>query len=139
MTTAGMLAARTWLLARGLSAPALQRWHATVLLAPEAATPAVEFDEKRDTRFRIEIYSEEWGFFFCHRGRASWIRVTDIPFAHGQDDYRLLAATPALKNLGPFLRAIELRHAVRFQREHALVLTNLAAAEPEIRSWLRSL
>ena len=138
-TTAGMLAAKTWLTARGLSAPTLQRWHATVLLGPEARVPELDFDERRETRFRIEIYSEEWGFFFCHQGRASWIRVTDIPFVHGHDDFRLLAVAPPLKDLGTFLRVLETQHDLRFQRDHALVRTNLAAAEPTIRSWVLSL
>lgn len=138
-TTAGMLAARTWLTARSLTAPTLTRWHATVSLGITDQRPTVELDERVDTRFRIEIYSEEWGYFFCHGGRASWIRVTDIPFVHGRDDFQLLAATPALKDLGQLLRRVEKQHGLRFRRDHALVRTNLAHAELEIRRWVLSL
>ena len=137
--TAGMLAARAWLAARQLQAPALGRWNATALLAPEDQPPAPDVDDRIDTRFRIEIYSEEWGYFFCHGGRASWVRVTDIAFAHGRDDFQLLPLTPALKDLGQLLRRIENQHAVRFRRELAHVVTNLAGAEPAVRQWVQSL
>src|SRR5437764_11086748 len=86
--TAGILAARAWLAARALDPPAGLSWHATIELPTEAIV---------DTRFRIEIHSQEWGFCFGHGGRGSWIRVTDIPFVHGRDEFRLLAQTPALK------------------------------------------
>ncbi len=138
-TTAGMLAARTWLTARGLAAPSLTRWHATVLLAPGDAPPPDDVDEARDTRFRVEIFGEEWGFLFCHGGHASWIRITDIPFVHGRDDFRLLAQTPALKDLGLLLRRIERHNGVEFRRQHALVRTNLPAAERAIRGWVATL
>ncbi|MGE5182867.1 MAG: hypothetical protein ACM31C_12420 [Acidobacteriota bacterium] len=138
-TTAGMLAARTWLVARGVAAPTLTRWHATVLLAPGDAPPAEEIDEARDTRFRVEIFSEEWGFLFCHAGHASWIRITDIPFVHGRDDFRLLAQIPALEDLGALLRRIERHHGIELSRQHALVRTNLPAAERAIRSWVAAL
>src|SRR5947207_487774 len=79
------------------------------------------FDERTDTRFRVEIYSEEWGFLFCHAGQASWIRVTDVPFVHGRDDFKLLPSMPALKDLGTLLRSVEQQHHVRFRRRNALV------------------
>jgi hypothetical protein len=138
-TTAGMLAARQWVTARGLTPPSVTRWHATILLGTEEHSPELEIDERRETRFRIEIYSEEWGFFFCHAGRSSWIRVTDIPFVHGRDDFRLLPLTPPLHDVGHFLRRLESQHAVQFQREHARLTTNLVDAEPELRRWVRSL
>jgi hypothetical protein len=137
-TTAGMLAARTWLTARALNAPALTRWNANILLAPGEAEPEPDVDEVRDTRFRIEIYSQEWGFQFCHAGRASWIRVTDIPFVHGRDDHRLLSAMPALKDIATLVRRIEREHRLRFNRERALVRTNLDRAEPSIREWVQT-
>jgi hypothetical protein len=99
----------------------------------------VHFDERSDTRFRLEIYSEEWGVFFCHKGRASWIRVTDIPFVHGRDDFHLLQAVPALNDIASLLRSIEQEHAIAFKREHALIRTNLPAAEPVVRAWIRTL
>src|SRR3954471_13022343 len=81
-TTAGMLAARAWFRARALTAPGLLRWNAEILLDVVDQPARDKFDERIDTRFRLEIYSEEWGFLFCHGGQASWIRVTDIPFVH---------------------------------------------------------
>jgi hypothetical protein len=136
--TPGVQAARAWLAARGLTPPALTRWHATILLGTEDRPPELEIDERRDTRFRIEIYSEEWGFFFCHGGHSSWIRVTDIAFVHGRDDFHLLGVTPALVDLGKLLRRFESDHSVRFQREHAVLRTNLDA-EAELHRWVRSL
>ena len=139
--TAGSQAAQGWLAARGCATQghALSRWHATILLAPEDFTPMFDFDERVATRFRIEIYSEEWGYLFCHRGRGSWIRVTDIPFVHGRDDFGLVAATPALHDLGLLLRRVEADHQLHFRRDHALVRTNLAGSETAIRRWVETL
>lgn len=97
------------------------------------------FDEASDSRFHIEIYAEEWGYFFCHHGRASWIRVTDVAFVHIRDDYQMLGETPALSAIGTLLRAVEARHGLAFRREHAFVSTNLVSAEPAIRAWIQSL
>jgi hypothetical protein len=138
-TTAGMRAAQAWLSARGLSAPSLTRWHASILLGTEDRPPELELDERVDTRFRIEIYSEEWGYFFCHRGHASWIRVTDIPFVHGRDDFKLLPTTPSLENLGQLLRSLEQQHGLAFRRDQAVVRTNVAHAEAAIRQWVEAL
>lgn len=138
-TTAGVLAARAWLAARGVTATGLLRWHAEILLDVVDQSAREAFDERVDTRFRIDIYSEEWGFFFCHGGRASWIRITDIPFVHGRDDFHLLAVTPALREFGGLVRSIEHQHAIRFRRRNALVHTNIPAAESPIRRWVESL
>lgn len=138
-TTAGVLAARSWLQSRQLSAPSLIRWNATMLLAPLDREPEPEIDESRDTRFRVEIYSEEWGFFFCHGGRSSWIRITDVPFVHGRDDHQLLAMTPALRDIGALVRKLEAQHKVQFRREYALIRTNLANADAAIRRWVQAL
>ena len=134
--TTGSRAAHTWLAARSLTIPPHQRWHANITFAPDAQQPAFEIDESTETRFRLDIYSEEWGFFFCHHSRASWIRITDVPFVHGRDDYQLLGATPALAYAGALVRWIESQHALHFDREHALVRTNVTNAEPAIRSWI---
>lgn len=109
------------------------------MLAPGDAMPAAEIDERRDTRLRIEIYSEEWGFQFCHQGRGSWIRITDIPFVHGRDDFQLLALAPALKDLRMLVRRVERDHEIQLNRERAYVRTNLPNAEPSIREWIRTL
>lgn len=137
-TTAGMLAARAWFHARALSTPGLLRWHAEILLDVVDQPAREKFDERTDTRFRVEIYSEEWGFLFCHAGQASWIRVTDIPFVHGRDDFRLLSLTPALKDIGVLLRSLEQRHRIQFRRRNAVVSTNIPHAEPPIRRWVES-
>jgi hypothetical protein len=137
---AGATAARSWLEARGVdSPPGLTRWHAEIFLDRVDAPARLEFDEHEDSRFHIDIYSEEWGFYFCHLGRVSWIRITDIPFVHGRDDHSLLSQTPALENIGALLRSLEKKHDVTFYRQHALVRTNVVAAETMIRSWLQQL
>jgi hypothetical protein len=138
-TTAGMLAARAWFHSRGLSERGLLRWHAEILLDVVDQPAREKFDERVDTRFRLEIYSEEWGILFCHAARASWIRVTDIAFVHGRDDYRLLSSMPALKDIGLLLRTLEQRHGLQFRRRNALVMTNISSAEPSIRRWVESL
>jgi hypothetical protein len=138
-TNAGVLAARSWLAARGITPTGVHRWHVEVQLGVVDAPPPARFDIEHDTRFRIEIYSEEWGYFCCHGGQASWIRVTDIPFVHGRDDFRLLTLTPGLKDLATIVRTFEKRLDVKLRREHALVRTNLVNAEPAIRRWVQSL
>lgn len=138
-STAGALAARSWLAARGINPPGIARWNADVSLGIHDEAPSPGFDPETDTRFRVEIYSEEWGYLFCHAGRASWIRVTDIAFVHGRDDFALLAQTPALDALRTLVRMIERRHTLTFRREHAYVRTNLAHAEPALRRWALSL
>ncbi len=92
-----------------------------------------------ESLFRLSIFAQEWGFFFTHCSRASWIRVTDIPFIHGRDDYQLLDTTPPLKNVGDLLRTLETKHRLSFERKNAVLTTNIDGAEPTIRSWLLTL
>jgi hypothetical protein len=113
-------------------------WDVEVGLGIEAKPARIEFDPRRDTRFQLYIYSEEWGFRFAHGGRASWIRVTDIPFVHGADELKLLDATPPLKNLGAFVRALEAEHGLEFQRAHAAVSSTIPGAEAAVRKWLQT-
>jgi hypothetical protein len=128
--TPGQLAASAWLTSFGLNPPpGALRWHAEISLDVIDGPARTEYDETRDTRFHIDIYSEEWGFFFCHAGRVSWIRITDIPFVHGRDEYQLLKQTPALPDIGKLMRALET----------ALIRTNIVAAEPMIRRWLQTI
>jgi len=101
--------------------------------------PPTDYDEHIATRFHLNIYAEEWGVFFCHAGQSSWIRVTDIAFVHGRDDFKLLASIPSLKDVGLLLRRVEQTHNVRFQRQHASVKTNIVGAEGAIRSWIATL
>lgn len=117
----------------------MARWHVEIALDVADGPAPSEFDERTATRFHIDLYSEEWGIFFCHGGRSSWVRVTDIAFVHGRDDFGLLAEMPALRDLGPWLRRLEQQYRVQFQRGFALVRTNLASAEPVIRRWITSL
>jgi hypothetical protein len=139
-TNAGIVAANAWLTSLGLNPPpGALRWHAEISLSTVDGPAPVEFDEHRDTRFHVDIYSEEWGFFFCHGGKTSWIRVTDIPFVHGRDEFQLLTQTPALPDVGKLMRSLEAKHEIHFFRQHALVRTNVIAAEPVIRRWLQSL
>lgn len=79
------------------------------------------------------------GIFFCQQGQASWIRVTDVAFAHGRDDFKLLSLMPPLKDLGTLLETIERTHAIRFRREHGCVRTNVARAEAAAKQWLKTL
>ena len=134
----GSRASFDWLASRGQLAPST-RWHVAVGLDTRDEPAPASFDENTDSRFHIEIYSEEWGFFFCHRARASWIRITDVAFVHMRDDYGLLARVPALPAIGELLRAMESEHGLAFKREHAYVNTSLIGAEPEIRAWIASL
>lgn len=136
----GAAAAYRWLEGLGLNAPpGTLRWHAEISLDVIDAPARIDFDERADTRFHIDIYSEEWGFFFSHAGRVSWIRVTDIPFVHGRDEHQLLAQTPSLEEIGGLLRRLEGMHNVRFYRQHAIIRTNIVAAEPVLRRWLTTL
>lgn len=139
-SNAGSAAAYSWLESLGLHPPpGTLRWHAEISLDVIDGPARTEFDDHVDTRFHIDVYSEEWGYFFCHAGRVSWIRVTDIPFVHGRDDHQLLTQTPSLPNIGELVRRLEAKHNVQFNRQHAIVRTNIAAAEPILRRWLLTL
>jgi hypothetical protein len=135
--TAGSLAASAWLRALGLTAQ--DRWHVEIALDTSGRRPPTEYDDRVATRFELGIYSEEWGLFFCHAGQASWIRVADLAFVHGRDDFSLLGVVPPLKDIGQLLRRLEQQHTIRFQRDHASIKTNLADAEPAVASWIHAL
>lgn len=137
--TAGALAASTWMRSIGRPPPAMQRWNVEVLLGIAAKRPSTDYDATTETRFHIAIYSEEWGVFVCHGGRSSWVRVTDVPFVHGRDDFGLLPTLPPLKDVGTLLRRLETLLALRFSREHATIHTNLPAIEHAVRRWVTSL
>ena len=115
------------------------RWHVAIGLDVRDTPALASFDEATDSRFHIEIYGEEWGYFFCHGGKASWIRITDQAFVHMRDDYGLLASTPKLEDIGKTLRAVEQQHGLKFRRDLAFVSTSLVNAEPAIRTWVESL
>jgi hypothetical protein len=119
--------------------PATGRWFAEIALDVVHARAPSQFDETSATRFHLDIYADEWGVFFCHGGQSSWIRVTDIPFVHGRDDFGLLASIPALKDIGQLMRQLERGHRIQLQRPHATIRTNVAGAEPAIRAWVTTL
>jgi hypothetical protein len=135
---AGSQASKRWFEERGLEAPTVRRWHAEISMSTRDAPAPSHFDERSDTRFHIDIYAEEWGFFFCHGGKTSWVRVTDIPFVHGRDEFSLLAQVPSLADIGALVRGLENHHRVMFRRKHALIRTNVAKAEAPIRRWIES-
>jgi hypothetical protein len=137
-STLGSRDAASWLSDRNLPLPTT-RWFAEIALDTRDRPAPAEFDERVDTRFHLDLYSEEWGFLFCHGGKVSRIRVTDIPFVHGRDEFQLLAVTPTLGVIGSFLRQLEHDHDIRFRREHALVHTDLPSAELQIRRWVLSM
>lgn len=136
---AGALAAAAWLRSRGTTPPTTTRWHVEITLDVVDRRPPTEFDDRTATRFHLDIYSEEWGVYFCHAALSSWIRVTDIAFVHGRDEHQLLARMPPLQDIGTLLRQLEQEHGVRFQRHHASIATNLPNIEPAIRSWVTML
>jgi hypothetical protein len=138
-STAGTLAARAWLRSRGLWSSTLQLWHVDIVLDTGDQFTRTAFDDRTDTRLRIEIYSEEWGFTFCHARRQTRIRVTHSPTIDGCDDFGLLRSTPLLGNIGTLLRTIEHAHKLRFRRHRAVVRTNLPVAEASIHRWVESL
>ena len=125
-TNTGPLATAAWLLTRGLM-PTERNWYVEVELFAGAA------------KFDIEIFAEEWGIAFHHDDRVSWIRVTDIPFVHGRDEHELLRETTSLRDVGNVIRLIENRYGLTFDREAAVIRTNITSAEPEIREWVASL
>ncbi len=135
----GSRGSASWIVERGVTPPTGPRWHVEILLDVLDARAPSEHDESTATRFHIDIYSEEWGFYFCHGGRCSWVRITDQPFVHGRDDYHLLGLTPALADIGQLLRHLELKNKVRFRREHANIRTNVPGAEPAVRAWVATL
>lgn len=137
--SAGAIASEAWLRARGGRPPTEGRWHVEITLDVTEGPPADEIDEATATRFHIDIYAEEWGVFFCHGGRSSWIRVTEVPIVHGRDDHHLLAHVPALEDIGALLRRLEMQHAIHFNREDAEIRSNLPSVVPAIRSWVLSL
>lgn len=136
----GSEASAGWLRLRSISTPPTTlRWHVEIAMGLEPSPPPPDFDESRTSRFHIDIYSEEWGVFFCHAGRASWIRVTDLAFVHGRDEHGLLGIVPSLRDISLLLRELERRYDLQFQRSHAAIRTNLANGEAQIRAWLATL
>lgn len=119
----GWDASAAWLGTLGLVA--VPRWHIEVSL-----------EARSGSRFQLNVYAEEWGFAFHHARRTSWIRVTDIPFVHGRDDFGLLSSLPELPRVNAFVAALERSHAVSFPRSTATIRSNVRGATTVVRRWL---
>lgn len=135
--TDGARAAHGWIDSLGLVSE--KPWYVEAALDVFDRPASLTYSGDADTRFHLNVYPEEWGIFFCHGSRASWIRVTDEPFVHGRDDYHLLVELPLLASIGSLVRALEARYTIAFQREHALVRTNVVGGKQAVRKWLASL
>jgi hypothetical protein len=135
---AGAVAAVSWLVTLGLLVSARTRWAVSIVLdvadegAPESLADAV------DTKLHIAIASGEWGFYFCHHDRASWIRITDVPSIHQRDDFALLFKVPPLRELGKLVRWLEETYGIRFRRDRAVIRSTIEGSEPAIREWVRT-
>src|SRR5687767_1983330 len=119
----GRAEAAAWLEAMGLQAA--PRWHV------EVSVPAGD-----STVFHLNVYAEEWGFALHHGDRSSWIRVTDIPFVHGRDQFGFITRVPPLRSIARFLAALELDHDIKWQWSDAAVLSNIAHANQVVSRWL---
>lgn len=124
LTTLGAEASDRWLLSLGLKM-GVSRWHVEISVATDI-----------DSTFELNIYAEEWGFAFHHDGRSSWIRVTDIPFVHGLDDFHLLARTPDLLAINILATELEHEHGVSLRRANATIRTNIPGAAEVVLDWL---
>jgi hypothetical protein len=120
------LAAAVWLVDRGLQ-PEHDHWFVEITLAAG------------DSQLRLEIYSEEWGFYVQHGPSSSWIRVTDVAFVHGRDDLALGLRPPRLRTIGPFVSELERRLSVRFDRLAPHISTNIPGADAVLTAWIATL
>ncbi|MEP6863029.1 MAG: hypothetical protein ABJE66_20550 [Deltaproteobacteria bacterium] len=135
----GAFAALAWLRERDPTATSNDRWYAEIALDVIDAPADPDFDEATATRFHLDIYREEWGVWFCHRGRSSRIVCSDAIRVHGADHYNLLAIMPRLRDIGGLIRRVESAYGIVFARQHAAVCTNLPSLEPAIRAWVQTL
>lgn len=123
LPTAGADASERW--RRALGVASVLRWHAEIAIISDS-----------ETSFELNIYSNEWGFAFHHDRRGSWIRVTDIAFVHGRDDFGLLTRTPDLLAIRQLAAELEVEHGISLRRANASIRTNLPGAAELVRDWL---
>ena len=114
-----------WLRMRGLQET--PRWHVEVVLEASAGS-----------QFHLNVYAEEWGFAFHHARRSSWIRVTDIPFVHGRDDFGFVRQPPTLEAISSFVIDLEHEHGIKLIRSTVAVRSNLNNATSAVRRWLQA-
>jgi hypothetical protein len=131
----GPLASAAWCVARDVF-PQAPHWSVDICVDN---VPGADHDEPPiDARFAIEIFGDEWGFRFLRGDAASWIRVTDIPFVHGRDDFELLPRTPRLEEIGILVRALEVDHDVRFDRARPLIRSTFDGGD-RFAAWVADL
>jgi hypothetical protein len=135
--TVGSSAISLWLRENGLEA-ADKNWRATIVL-PVVLRDVLSTTPPTETWFEVELEPDKWGLCFCHAGRTSRIRVTDMATVDGCDDHELLVITPQLRDLGRLLRHLEHRHAVRFHRDAAEVRTEHSTIKDAALRWLARL
>jgi hypothetical protein len=123
-TNTGPLASSAWLADRGV-VPDASKWFVEITLAAGAAT-----------RLQLDVYAEEWGIQLVHGGARSWVRVTDVAFAHGRDDFDLLARMPRLRDIALWIRQLEHELDIRFDRDAAQIRTNITGADTVVRAWV---
>jgi hypothetical protein len=138
-TNPGADEAAEWIAARGLSTGGKVRWYVRIALDVVDAPAPEMHDGKTATRFHLDVYRDEWGVQFLHKGKTSHVRRVHSTFASGPDQHKLLKELPALAALGAFVRGLEARHGVAFKRQHALVRSNLAGAKTTLAPWLAKL
>ncbi len=130
---AGSSDATRWLSARGLSPTA--PWEVSISLDVVDQPASASFVES-DTRFHIVLSPSEWGFYFSHQNRITWIRVVDVPAVHERDDFELLGSVPKLRDLGLLVHSLEDQHEIRFRRTLALVQSTIPMSDDKIRLWV---
>jgi hypothetical protein len=121
-----------WLEARGLDAPIGERWKVSIELDTAGGTRT----SPGDARLQLTIESFAWGVSVTQGARSSSIVVTHGPQIHERDDFGLLPQITDPAGLRNLVSWIERRLAVRFQRPHARIQTNLADAHQKILMWI---
>jgi hypothetical protein len=133
---AATLATTAWLSARGYEVPLGFQWEVAIAMSViDGAVPST-FDSTVDTRFHLSITHDEWGFFFCHGGKVSWLRVTDVVTVQDRDEFKLKDFVPPLRDVANIVRRIEERERIRFHRQHATVRTTIKGGEHAMRIWV---
>lgn len=123
--TKGAAEPADWARSRGLDVSRARHWYVEVQIATDAPGTLIE----------LNIYPEEWGLVFRRDGRVSSIRVTDVPFVHGLDDFKLLPMMPALADLDRLLDALQHRFEITFDRSRPKVHSNVKHVDG-VRAWL---
>jgi len=132
--------ASAWVSARGLATAGKARWYVRIALDVVDRPASDVYSSQTDTRFHLDVYRDEWGVLFVHKGKTSHVRRTATDqFVNGTDAFKLLGELPALADIGTLARSLEAKHQIRWQRGHASIRSNLVGAKPAIRDWLATL